>query len=336
MLNLKSFLFILLLFLSAGSGMSQKNSYNIIPQPLHLKPAAGQFTFDRDTRLLPDENAGEPAAEAFFVLAERLKAAGGIDLKGTATGKSNVIVCKLNRQLPQGESYKLSIHPNRIVVEAREPAGFFYAAQTLRQLLPPEIESPTLQSNVKWTVPCCRIDDTPRHAYRGMHLDVCRHFSPKEEVMHYIDQLALLKINTLHWHLTDDQGWRIEIKKYPRLTEIGGFRNRTVIGHYGDQPRRWDDTRVGGFYTQEEIREVVRYAQKRFVNILPEIEMPGHAVAALTAYPQYSCSGGPFEVEGLWGVFNDVYCTREETFGFLEGILEEVAGLFPYPYIHIG
>jgi hexosaminidase len=330
------FFFTFLFSLCASFVHSQKNSYNIIPEPLNLKPAPGQFVFDRDTRLFLDKNAGEEAAQAFFILAERLETAGGINLTAGSTEKSNVIVCKLNKQLPQKESYKLTVGQNKITVEAGDPAGFFYASQTIRQLLPPEIESKTLQDGVKWTVACCRIEDTPRYEYRGMHLDVCRHFASKEEVMHCIDQLALLKINTFHWHLTDDQGWRIEIKKYPRLTEVGGFRNRTVIGHYNDEPRRWDNTRKGGFYTQEDVREVIDYAQKRFINILPEIELPGHAVAALTAYPQYSCTGGPFEVEGLWGVFNDVYCTREETFDFLEGILEEVAALFPWQYIHIG
>jgi hexosaminidase len=333
---IQQIIFILIILLQTQLMFSQKNDYNVIPSPLQLKPASGQFTFNRETRLFLDKNLNEETEQAFFILTERLKIAGGIDLKTTSTEKSNTIVCKLNRQLPQKESYKLTVDKNKITIEAREPIGFFYASQTVRQLLPPEIESKNLQNGVKWTVSCCRIEDTPRYQYRGMHLDVCRNFAPKEEVMHYIDQLAFLKINTFHWHLTDDQGWRIEIKKYPRLTEIGGFRNRTVIGHYNDQPRRWDNTRTGGFYTQQDIREVISYAQKRFINILPEIEMPGHAVAALAAYPQFSCSGGPFEVEGLWGVFNDVFCTRDETFNFLEDILEEVAGLFPYQYIHIG
>jgi hexosaminidase len=336
MKTLKQFIFTFILLFTTTLVFSQTNEYNVIPEPLHLKPNAGQFTFNEKTSLFLDKGVNKEVSNAFFILAEHLKTAGGIDLQSTTTGKTNVIVCKINKQLPGSESYLLHIEKDKITVEAREPVGFFYAAQTIRQLLPPAIESATKQNGVQWTVPCCRIEDTPNYQYRGMHLDVCRHFSTKEEVMQYIDQLAFLKINTLHWHLTDDQGWRIEIKKYPLLTEVGGYRNRTVIGHYNDVPRRWDNTRVGGFYTQEEIKEVIAYAQKRFVNILPEIELPGHAVAALAAYPQYSCSGGPFEVEGLWGVFNDVYCTREETFGFLEDILSEVSNLFPYQYIHIG
>ncbi|MDR0864148.1 MAG: family 20 glycosylhydrolase [Candidatus Symbiothrix sp.] len=335
-MKIRKHFFTLIFLLSTLIVFGQKNEYNVIPQPVQLKPDAGQFTFNNQTSLFLDKGVNKEVSNAFFILAEHLKTAGGIDLQTTTTGKANGIVCKINNQLPKSESYKLQIEKDKIIVEAREPIGFFYAAQTLRQLLPSEIESQTKQANVKWTVPCCQIEDTPQYAYRGMHLDVCRNFSPKEEVMLYIDQLAFLKLNTFHWHLTDDQGWRIEIKKYPRLTEVGGFRNRTVIGHYNDKPRRWDDTRVGGFYTQEEIKEVIAYAQKRFINIIPEIELPGHAVAALTAYPQFSCSGGPFQVEGLWGIFNDVYCTREETFGFLEDILDEVADLFPSEYIHIG
>ncbi|MDR2805705.1 MAG: beta-N-acetylhexosaminidase [Dysgonamonadaceae bacterium] len=333
---MKSIIFLLIVWLSTQTMYGQKNEYNIIPKPLLVQPATGQFVFSPSTCLILEKGVKQEAADAFFILAEHLKTAAGIELKTAPSGVSNGIICRLNKQLPSIESYRLRIEKNKIIVEASDPAGFFYASQSLRQLLPAAIESASPQTDVRWTVPCGRIEDTPKYRYRGMHLDVCRHFSTKEEAMHYIDQLSLLKINTFHWHLTDDQGWRIEIKKYPRLTEAGGFRNRTLIGHYSNTPRQWDNTRVGGFYTQEDIREVIDYAKKRFINILPEIELPGHAVAALTAYPQYSCSGGPFEVEGRWGVFNDVFCTREETFEFLENILSEVAALFPYQYIHIG
>ncbi|MDR0540636.1 MAG: beta-N-acetylhexosaminidase [Dysgonamonadaceae bacterium] len=336
MKTLKQIIFLLIVLVQAQTMRGQTSEYNIVPKPLQAQLSDGQFTFNASTRLLLEKGVKPEAADAFSLLAGHLKTAAGIDLKTTQSKTSNAIICRLNKQLPSSESYRLQIEKNRIIVEANAPAGFFYASQTLRQLLPAAIESVTLQNDIQWTVPCGWIEDTPCYRYRGMHLDVCRHFSTKEEVMRYIDQLAFLKINTFHWHLTDDQGWRIEIKQYPRLTEVGGFRNRTVIGHYRDNPRQWNDTRTGGFYTQEDIREVVAYAQKRFINIVPEIELPGHAVAALAAYPEYSCSGGPFEVEGSWGVFNDVFCTRDETFDFLEGILTEVAGLFPYQYIHIG
>ncbi|MCL1937774.1 MAG: family 20 glycosylhydrolase [Candidatus Azobacteroides sp.] len=329
-------IFIVVLLLQSSCQFTQTNQYHLIPEPLNLKTASKQFVFDQQTRLFFDPNLSKEASESFFILIERLKTAAGIELKTADDKKFSQIVCLLNPHLPADESYRLQIEEKKITVEAKKPVGFFYAAQTLRQLLPAAIENKTKQNQVRWAVPYCEIEDTPCYSYRGMHLDVSRHFAPKEEVMHYIDQLALLKINTLHWHLTDDQGWRIEIKKYPKLTETGGYRQRTVIGRADEYPHRWDSTRVGGYYTQQEIKEVINYAQKRFVNILPEIEMPGHAVAALAAYPQYSCTGGPFAVEGLWGVFKEAYCTREETFGFLEDILEEVADLFPYPYIHIG
>ncbi|MDR0232319.1 MAG: family 20 glycosylhydrolase [Dysgonamonadaceae bacterium] len=337
MKTLQQIAFILIALLCTQSIFCQKNEYNVIPKPVSLKPASGQFTFNEQTRLFIDKGLGKEVAGAFFVLSDRLNTAAGINLQTTTDSpKSNVIICKLNDKLPNKESYILYIAGDKITIEAREPAGFFYAAQTIRQLLPTVIESETRQNNVKWAVPCCKIEDSPYYRYRGMHLDVCRHFSPKEEVMAYLDQLAFLKINKFHWHLTDDQGWRIEIKKYPRLTEVGGFRNRTMIGHYSDVPRRWDDTRVGGYYTQEDIKEVLAYAKKRFITVIPEIEMPGHAIAALAGYPQYSCSGGPFEVEGRWGIFNDIFCAREETFGFLQDILDEVAELFPGEYVHIG
>jgi hexosaminidase len=329
-------LFLIMLFvLQIGSVSAQKNEYNIIPKPQQLKPAAGQFTFNAQTGLYLATGADSDVAGAFEILSEHLQQAAGFTFE-KASSQHNAIVCKINQGLSKTESYKLQIESNKITIEASAPVGFFYAAQTIRQLLPAEIESTALQTNVKWAVPCCTIEDAPRYDYRGMHLDVSRHFSTKEQVMQYIDQIAYLKLNTFHWHLTDDQGWRIEIKKYPKLTTIGGFRNRTIIGNHRDVPPRWDNTVVGGFYTQDEVKEVLAYATKRFVTILPEIEMPGHAVAALAAYPNLSCTGGPFEVEGTWGVFNDVYCSREATFKFLEDVLDEVAELFPYEYIHIG
>jgi hexosaminidase len=336
MKTLKILFLAALLMMQAGTLFGQKNEYNIIPKPQELKPASGQFTFNGQTRLFLEKGVDTEVIQAFAILAEHLQTAAGLPLNTATANQSNAIVCKINKQLPKSESYKLQIDKNKITIEAGAPAGFFYAAQTIRQLLPAAIESTTKQSNVQWSVPCCKIDDTPRYEYRGMHLDVARHFSSKEEVMLYIDQLAFLKLNTFHWHLTDDQGWRIEIKKYPKLTSVGGWRNRTLKGNYTTTNRKWNDSIVGGFYTQEDVKEVLAYAEKRYIHVLPEIELPGHAIAALAGYPQYSCSGGPIEVEGLWGVFNDVYCSREETFTFLEDILDEVAALFPYPFIHIG
>jgi len=266
-----------------------------------------------------------------------LNRAAGFRLKiADSQVSSNAIVCKINPSIANEEGYKLSVQKELIVVEAKTPQGIFYGMQTLRQLLPFQIERPFL-SNIAWTVPCVEIEDAPRFAYRGLMLDVCRHFMPKEFVYKFIDMLAYHKMNTFHWHLTDDQGWRIEIKQYPKLTQIGAYRNRTLDGRYtSPDKRKWDNTRYGGFYTQEDIKDVVAYAQKRFVTVIPEIEMPGHAVAALASYPELSCTGGPFEVEGLWGVFNDIYCPKDETFTFLENVLSEVMNLFPSQYIHIG
>jgi hexosaminidase len=226
------------------------------------------------------------------------------------------------------EGYRLdATDPNQIRIAATTPAGLFFGCQTLMQLLPPAIYAKSKQAKVEWTIPCCKIEDKPRFPWRGLLLDEGRHFFGKDFVKHTIDLLAMHKMNTLHWHLTEDQGWRIEIKKYPKLTEIGSWRDET--DH--------DGKRYGGFYTQDDIREIVAYAAKRHVTIVPEIEMPGHSLAALTAYPQFSCTGGPFKVRTLWGVEKDVYCAgNDATFNFIYDILDEVVGLFPSQFIHIG
>ncbi|MBD3288798.1 family 20 glycosylhydrolase, partial [candidate division KSB1 bacterium] len=189
----------------------------------------------------------------------------------------------------------------------------------------------------EWQIPCVEIRDEPRFSWRGMHLDVCRHFMPVEFVKKYIDLLAMFKFNRFHWHLTEDQGWRIEIKKFPKLSKISAWRSETLVGHARNKPEEYDGTPHGGFYTQEQIRDVVAYAKSRYIEVVPEIEMPGHSVAALAAYPEISCTGGPFEVAKKWGIFEDVYCAgKERTFQFLQGVLLEVIELFPYKYIHIG
>ena len=212
--------------------------------------------------------------------------------------------------------------------------GFLYALQSLEQLLPAAVYGTEPAPDAAWEVPCVKIADAPRFAYRGMHLDVARHFFSVDEVKRYIDVMAIHKLNTLHWHLTDDQGWRIEIKRYPELTAVGSIRKATVVR------KEWgtyDGTPYGGFYTQDEIRDVVKYAADRGVTVIPEIDLPGHMLAALTAYPELGCTGGPYEVWGRWGVADDVLCPgREKTFEFLEGVLTEVMELFPSEYIHIG
>ncbi|GHT70242.1 hypothetical protein AGMMS50239_38360 [Bacteroidia bacterium] len=313
-----------------------KTELNLVPVPAQIKINAGQFVINSTTQIvLTPQN--QETGNAVAIFNSLLSRAAGYRLQiGNSPLSSNAIVCKINPAISNAEGYKLSVKSNLITLEAQTPQGIFYGMQTLRQLLPAQIERP-YPSNVAWTIPCVEIEDSPRFAYRGLMLDVCRHFQPKEFVMKFIDMLAYHKMNTFHWHLTEDQGWRIEIKKYPKLQQISAFRNRTLKGGYtSPDKRQWDNVRYGGYYTQEDIKEVIAYAQKRFITIIPEIEMPGHAVAALTAYPELSCTGGPFEVEGLWGVFNDIYCPKEETFTFLQNVLSEVMDLFPSEYIHIG
>jgi hexosaminidase len=229
----------------------------------------------------------------------------------------------------------LDVDAARIRIAAKNGRGLFYGTETLRQLFPGAIEAASPQGEVVWSVPAVHIEDAPRFSYRGMHLDVSRHFFPVEFVKRYVDLIARYKMNTFHWHLTDDQGWRIEIKKYPKLTEIGSIRRETVIGVPGPNPV-YDGTPYAGFYTQDQIRDVVAYAAERFVQVLPEIEMPGHCLAALASYPELACTPGPFETATSWGIFDDVYCPSEPTFQFLDDVLAEVTALFPNPLVHVG
>lgn len=234
-------------------------------------------------------------------------------------------------------AYSLDVYADSIVVHTESDAGRYNALATLMQLVPVE-HWPTEKGGalkLGFEIAPVHIEDQPRYAYRGMHLDVCRHFMPIEFIEKYIDNLALHKFNRFHWHLTEDQGWRIEIKKYPKLTEVGAWRSASQTGAYSEQ--RFDSTRHGGFYTQEEARHIVDYAAKRGITVIPEIEMPGHSLAALAAYPELSCTGGSFEVAHGWGVFDDVYCAgNPEVYVFLEGVLDEIMDIFPSPLIHIG
>ncbi|MBA3569898.1 MAG: beta-N-acetylhexosaminidase, partial [Pyrinomonadaceae bacterium] len=223
----------------------------------------------------------------------------------------------------------------RVTIRARTEAGIFYGIQTLRQLFPPAIFSSSMQKNVEWTVPLAHVEDQPRFRWRGAMLDVCRHFMPKEFVLIFVDLLALHKLNTFHWHLTDDQGWRIEIKKYPRLTEIGAWRKQTRLGHERN-PRGFDKKPHGGFYTQRDIREVVEYARLRHITVVPEIEMPGHAQAAIAAYPWLGVTAEPLEVWSRWGINANIFNPSEKTILFMQDVLTEVIELFPGTFIHVG
>ncbi|MEO8067888.1 MAG: family 20 glycosylhydrolase [Flavobacteriales bacterium] len=270
----------------------------------------------------------ELKAEAAF-LQEGLRAIGvEAKMEPVRRGLGLVVVIGLaqNKGL-EAEGYELTVTPEGSAIYGADAAGLFHGIQTFLQLMPePGTQNPA--------VPCVLIRDRPRFAWRGMHLDVCRHFMPANFIKKYIDLLARYKMNTFHWHLTDDQGWRIEIERYPKLTEVGAWRDGSMVGPYRN--REYDSLRYGGFYTQEEIREVVAYAAARHITVVPEIEMPGHALAALAAYPELSCTGGPFEVEKGWGVFEDVFCPNDSTIAFLQNVLAEVIDLFPSEYIHIG
>lgn len=237
------------------------------------------------------------------------------------------------------DGYRLEITPGRAEIVGGSAAGAFYAVQTLRQLIPVAAYDATGVRAVE--LPVVTIEDKPCLGYRGMMLDVCRHFFTVDEVKEALDIMALHKLNVFHWHLTDDQGWRIEIKKYPKLTEVGSVRSRTLIGRDPggeyDENCKFDETPYGGYYTQDEIRDIVAYAADRAITVIPEIDLPGHMLSALTAYPELGCTGGPYEVWGRWGVADDVLCPgQEKTFEFLEDVLDEVVGLFPSELIHIG
>jgi hexosaminidase len=327
-----------------------QNQYAIIPKPLELTSLTGEFTIDAQTKILIPKGAAEirPLAE---MLAERVLVTSGIklpieeaDLPSTLVPANKTIVFApykeqvMNKMLGN-EDYILKADTKGVILAGATGKGEFYALQSLLQLLPPQIFSSSLEKGTKLTVPACTIFDRPRYGHRGSMLDVARHFFPVSFVKRYIDLLALHKMNRFHWHLTDDQGWRIEIKKYPKLTEIGSKRKESMKGHYNDW--KFDGTPHGGFYTQEEIKDVIAYAQKKYITIIPEIEMPGHALAALASYPELACTekslkGGPFEVTGIWGVHDDVFCPTETTFKFLEDVLAEVIALFPSEYVHIG
>lgn len=312
-----------LLLIVFNSAFSQ--NLPLIPNPESIVLGKGSCFLTSKTTIQADPNSFEAD-----YLKEVIKAQTGLDLKINSKYNSKsiqLILKKADTTVVNKEAYELTILNNKIVIASFSNQGLFYGIQTLLQLIPIEKKSEV-------TLPWLWIKDEPKFKWRGMHLDCARHFFPKEFIKKYIDYIAMYKMNTFHWHLTDDQGWRIEIKKYPKLTEVGAWRKGSMIGHYNDQ--KFDDQKYGGFYTQEEIKEVVAYAQKRHVTIVPEIEMPGHALAALAAYPQYSCTGGPFEVALKWGVLEDVFCPKEETFTFLEDVLTEVLALFPSEYIHIG
>lgn len=310
--------------------------YSIIPFPNELAPQSGNFTLQGETSIvLASDSASLPA---FNYLAGSLKNT-SIVLTQAEEGSSSSIRFVTDTTLTD-EAYALRITPKHIELRAnRSGAGFFYGVQSLLQLMPSEIYAPrTNEQLAKIELPAADINDAPRFAHRGAMVDACRYFMPKEFVLKFIDQMAKLKLNRFHFHLTNDQGWRIEIKKYPRLTEIGSVRRQTLIGNTEYYlPHRYDGKEHKGFYTQVEIKEIIAYAAERFITVIPEIEMPGHASAALAAYPELSCGlGKTYTVREYGDVFDEVFCPKEHTFDFLQDVLTEVIDLFPSQYIHIG
>jgi len=307
----------------------------VIPQPASLEMQPGSFTVRADTAIV----AGAAAREAGHYLAAALKPSTGYSLKviDGADGGDNSVVLAIDAGLSRlgEEGYSLEVTPRRIVVRASQAAGVFHGVETLRQLLPPAVYAREVQKGVTWSVPCLRIEDQPRFRWRGALLDVARHFQPKEVVLKFIDLLALHKMNSLQLHLTDDQGWRIEIKRYPELTRIGSRRSQTRVGHERDG-KGFDGKPHGGFYTQADIREIVAYARERHVRVVPEIEMPGHTQAAIASYPELGNTEEKLEVGTSWGVYKNVLNVNEKTIHFMQGVLEEVMALFPSEFIHVG
>lgn len=325
---------------------------SVIPQPVDIKqPVKGTFRINSRTRLVVSTTGVQNSADFLNGYLEQFY---GLTLVNRTTPAPGSVTLSLEKNAAvHPGSYALTIDNKGVIIKASDPEGVFYGVQSLIQLLPvPDTNKQkpaTAASGL--SVPFISINDYPRFAYRGMHLDVCRHFFPVSFVKKYIDYIALHKMNYFHWHLTDDQGWRIEIKKYPLLTKTGGYRNGTIIGHHPGTGS--DHTPYGGYYTRDEIKDVIAYAAKRYITVIPEIELPGHASAAIAAYPQLSCFPdsatvipGPAssagnqhqlkKVQETWGVFEDVFCPSEYTFHFLEDVLDEVIDLFPSKYIHIG
>jgi len=308
-----------------------KKEISVIPAPQSVKFTQGDLKLANLTHIRLPLQADSALEATVRFCAEYIKLSTGRELeirRGGYKGRNAIVIAaRMDSVAVTPEkigAYTMEVMGSQIYIKAADNAGLFYAFQTLLQLMP------------KGFIPNMKIEDAPRFRYRGLHLDVGRHLFPVDFIKKYIDLMAMYKMNYFHWHLTEDQGWRIEIKQYPKLQEVAAFRKETLVGHGGNKPYQFDGTRYGGFYTHNEIRDVVRYASERFITIIPEIEMPGHAQAAVAAYPELGCTGQPIEVATRWGVFEDVFCPKEETFTFLENVLSEVIELFPGPYIHIG
>lgn len=323
-----TYAFIFLLSFLIACSPSKKNetpattaSFNIVPIPASIVTGNGSLELSGDVGIIAKSDDEKNVAS---FLAEFLKSK---NINATISdGAGLITISTINDSTLKEEGYKLSCNDEGIRLEANKGAGLFYAVQTLFQIISADGK----------TVPHVQITDQPRFSYRGLHLDVGRHMFPVDFIKKYIDLMSHYKFNTFHWHLTEDQGWRIEIKKYPKLQEVGAYRKETVVGHARDS-KKYDGQRYGGYYTQDEVKDVVAYAAQRYITVVPEIEMPGHAQAALASYPYLGCTGGPYETVTTFGVFEEVFCAgKETTFEFLEDVLDEVVELFPSKYVHIG
>ena len=324
----KTLLCILMTTLVSMTALAQQTAdFNTVPLPRECKAQKG-LPFSLGTAQTIVCNGDNDLKRVARYLADYIEQATGKKLPvNTGKASKNAIVVQTDRKMTAREGYRITVNEKLVKIEGKTAQGVFYGVQTLRKALP-------MAAAAEIEIPAVVVSDEPRFAYRGMHLDVSRHFFGVDFVKKYLDMLALHHINTFHFHLTDDQGWRVEIKKYPRLTEVGAWRQRTVVGR---NTGLYDHQLYGGYYTQEEIREIVGYAADRFITVIPEIDMPGHMEAVLAAYPELGCTGGPYEVEPNWGVFDDILCAgKEKTFEFIEGVLDELMALFPSEYVHIG
>ena len=326
----------LLLALMIGSVACSKQvataDFNTVPMPQRTEPLAEEgFVIRNSTRIVyPEGNKvlkrNAELLAGYIADITKMK----LDVSSRQT-EANAILLKTNFTNSNPEAYQLTVGEQTVTINGSSEAGVFYGMQTLRKAIPADSEGCNI------ALPAVEITDMPRFGYRGMHLDVARHFFPKEFIKRYIDILAMHNINRFHWHLTDDQGWRIEIRKYPELAEKGQWRKETLVGTLYTDDKKYDGTPYGGYYTQDDIREIVDYARERFITIIPEIDLPGHMLAALSVYPEFGCTGGPYEAATEWGIFPDILCMgNERTYAFLEDIFAEITDLFPSEFIHIG
>ncbi len=310
------------------------SDYKVVPLPMKMETQKGRFLLNDKTRIYADASL---VKEAEF-LKEYVQLQTGVTISVAEGKASSGIVLAIDPNIAEEEGYKIDGNATMITITGKNPQGVFYGIQTLRQLIT-EVVAENGQKD--YVIPSAKIEDAPRFAYRGMHLDVGRHMFPVEFIKKYIDLIALHKMNRFHWHLTEDQGWRLEIKKYPKLTEVGAWRAETAIGKnfphaYEGATFKGDGKRYGGFYTQEEAREIVKYAADRHITVIPEIDLPGHMLAALASYPELGNGTAPYKVAEYWGVFDQILAPKEETFKFLEDVFTEVIDIFPSEYIHIG